>query len=102
MDPSTDILPLLKVADATIHDASGTLFDAVLANKPIIIVDKPGIDLGVSANTLFKNIGIHCETNLHSLVNCIEKVLSEPDLCQEERFVCSTQMFSYQDGKSGK
>jgi len=34
-----DILPLLKVADFVVSDNSGAIFDATLADKPIILVD---------------------------------------------------------------
>jgi hypothetical protein len=34
-----DILPLLKIADFVISDNSGAIFDAILADKPLILVD---------------------------------------------------------------
>lgn len=34
-----DIQPLLKVSDITISDSSGAIFEAALADKPIILVD---------------------------------------------------------------
>lgn len=34
-----DILPLLKVADFVISDNSGAIFDAVLADKPVILIN---------------------------------------------------------------
>ena len=34
-----DILPLLKVADFVISDNSGAIFDAILADRPIILID---------------------------------------------------------------
>lgn len=34
-----DILPLLKVSDVVISDNSGAIFDAVLADKPLVLID---------------------------------------------------------------
>jgi|SRR3989344_4496221 len=34
-----DLLPLLKIADVVVSDNSSAIFDAVLANKPIVVTD---------------------------------------------------------------
>lgn len=34
-----DLLPLLKVSDLVLGDNSGAIFDAILANKPVVLID---------------------------------------------------------------
>lgn len=34
-----DILPLLQIADVIISDNSGAIFDAILADKPVVLID---------------------------------------------------------------
>jgi hypothetical protein len=38
-DGRDDILPLLKIADVVISDNSGAIFDAILADKPLVLID---------------------------------------------------------------
>ena len=41
-DEKTDILPLLKVSDIVLSDNSGAIFDALLADKPIVLFESGG------------------------------------------------------------
>ncbi len=38
-DDSADLLPLLKIADVVICDNSSAIFDAILADKPVVVAD---------------------------------------------------------------
>jgi len=39
-----DILPLLASADVVVSDYSGAIFDAILAEKPLVLADIPGAE----------------------------------------------------------
>lgn len=39
VDDRDDILPLLKEADVVLSDNSGAIFDAILADKPVVLID---------------------------------------------------------------
>jgi len=38
-DDGTDLLPLLKVSDVVVSDNSSAIFDAILADKPVVVAD---------------------------------------------------------------
>lgn len=73
-----DILPLLKVSDVVISDNSGAIFDAVLADKPIVLLDfVDKTHLSLHGNNYYYNVeGKHL--GVATTVDSMEQVIKRP------------------------
>lgn len=73
-----DILPLLKVSDVVISDNSGAIFDAVLADKPLVLLDSLGdVFFETYKEGLFYRIdGQH--QGVQTTKESIEQLIKEP------------------------
>ena len=122
----SDILPLLKVADVVLSDHSSALFETLLVDKPLVILDVPGqkhiagnvlkeADNGIWADvTTYYKKSIDQEIKLpgnrigevvadpRMLPGAISKVLAGMSLYAENRERYKKILFSYNDGQCGK
>ncbi|NPV89095.1 CDP-glycerol--glycerophosphate glycerophosphotransferase [Coprothermobacteraceae bacterium] len=99
-----DILSLLAAADVVVSDYSGAIFDAVLADKPLVLADLPNAETFPSTHPSSLEHKIRA-TALHTsdpeaLEPLIERALTA-DPYLEERRELSARLFAYRDGNSG-
>lgn len=121
-DERHDILPLLKTADLILSDNSGAIFDAILADKPIVLFETPKeiferklflTPRGVTGLTTYlHSIEQKIKTPGHEVgpvIAALEDLQSAiKNLGNEKQFYYSNlkkirdQVFQYQDGQCGK
>lgn len=116
-----DLLPLLSVADVVISDNSSAIFDAVLADKPVVVTDFLSDEyLDVShkmlrelrrtqqgASTYSKSIEqlIKREGRVPTLTSpahvpeVLAEALTDPEHFRQERKELRSELYSYTDGK---
>lgn len=123
LQDDTDLLPLLKLADVVVSDNSSVIFDAMLANKPVIVTDFHSTEYldaehksirmyrrGQASALTYSN-SIEQRIKRDGTVDTIAKpeelrmriaeVLARDDK-RERRVALAAQLFSYRDGQSGK
>jgi hypothetical protein len=119
-----DLLPLLKISDAVLSDNSSAIFDAILADKPIIVTDflsREYLDVdhkkacikkrlkdfaltysGSIEQTIKKEKKVITIKKPEELRSAIELALEDPPFYREERKKMRDELFSFQDGNCGK
>lgn len=120
----TDLLSLLKIADLVISDNSGAIFDAILADKPLLVTDflskeyldiehkKPKYYRRGIARVLTYSGSIEQKIKQDKLIAKIEnpsqlqegirQALKDDKHFKDERKKLRDWLFSFQDGNSGK
>ena len=121
LQDDTDLLPLLKVADIVVSDNSSAIFDAVLAEKPIVVTNfhdpeyfdtehthshryprgfAPALTFSGSIEQRIKRDGM-VDTIKHpsELRSVIAQILKH-DKKRHLRDALSRELFAYRDGKS--
>lgn len=126
VESSRDILPLYALADTIISDSSSAMFESLLVNKPLVILDilDPGT---LEAHTNFEEfnglwysgaltyeksidqtvklpnqeIGIVVK-HPQDLRSALEKSISEPDGFADNRSVLRSRLFLSNDGRAGQ
>jgi hypothetical protein len=119
-----DLLTLLKISDVVVSDNSSAIFDAMLADKPVIATDflsdeyldvshkslkKPGI-LNKGAMTysgsieqlIKKEKKIRIISKPGELKDSIEKAISDDEIYKKYRKEICRKLFAFQDGKCGE
>lgn len=120
----TDLLSLLKIADLVISDNSSAIFDAILADKPLLVADflskeylniehkKPKYYRRGLARILTYSGSIEQKIKQNNLVPTIKtpsklqegitEALNDSDYFKNERKKLRNWLFGFQDGNSGK
>ncbi|WP_018963358.1 CDP-glycerol glycerophosphotransferase family protein [Coprothermobacter platensis] len=100
-----DILPLLSSADVVVSDYSGAIFDAVLAQKALVLADIPGAEdfPNTTPNSLehvVRKFALHTSDE-SKLEEYIVKALTGDPYLQQRKTACQT-WFAVRDGTSGE
>jgi len=120
----TDLLSLLRVADLVISDNSSAIFDAILADKPLLVTDflsKEYLDVEHKKPKYYRRGIARISTysgsieqrikqdklivkieNPSQLQNGIRQALKDDKYFKDERKKLRDRLFSFQDGNSGK
>lgn len=121
-DETTDILPLLKVCDIVLSDNSGAIFDAVLAQKSIVLFEtdekvfRPNFFIGnrgvtglmTYPNSLEQQIKKSENAvgpliqSLNDLPDAISEIDKKNEFFKKNAEKIRTSVFGYQDGLCGK
>ncbi|MFH0929863.1 MAG: CDP-glycerol glycerophosphotransferase family protein [Candidatus Moraniibacteriota bacterium] len=119
-----DLLPLLKVSDVVISDNSSAVFDAILADKPLVVTDFLSDDyldndhkkLRLSARGLIgamtysgsieqeikrKKLVITIDSP-DKLVQGIKKAILDEEFFKNSRRQIARELFAFHDGKCGE
>lgn len=119
-----DLLDLLSIADAVLSDNSSAIFDAILADKPVIATDfwsDEFIDLehsrfktyrrGISKSLTYsesieqqlkKTGSIHTVKEPADLAQVVELALKDGEKFKKRRAKIRQELFSFNDGKCGQ
>lgn len=100
-----DILPLLASADVVVSDYSGAIFDAILAEKPLVLADIPGAETFPSTTPsslehVVRNYALH--TSDQALLRDYIVQALEEDPYLEKRKEVAQEWFAVRDGTSGQ
>lgn len=100
-----DILPLLASADVVVSDYSGAIFDAILAEKPLVLADIPGAETFPSTTPsslehVVRNYALH--TSDQALLRDYIVQALEEDPYLEKRQEVAQEWFAVRDGTSGQ
>jgi len=100
-----DILPLLASADVVVSDYSGAIFDAILAEKPLVLADIPGAETFQSTapsslEHVVRNYALH--TSDQALLRDYIVQALEEDPYLEKRKEVAQEWFAVRDGTSGQ
>lgn len=100
-----DILPLLASADVVVSDYSGAIFDAILAEKPLVLADIPGAETFPSTTPsslehVVRNYAMH--TSDQALLRDYIVQALEEDPYLEKRQEVAQEWFAVRDGTSGQ
>jgi len=100
-----DILPLLASADVVVSDYSGAIFDAILAEKPLVLADIPGAETFPSTTPsslehVVRNYALH--TSDQALLRDYIVQALEEDPYLEKRKEVAQEWFAVRDGQAGK
>ena len=100
-----DILPLLASADVVVSDYSGAIFDAILAEKPLVLADIPGAETFPSTTPsslehVVRNYAMH--TSDQALLRDYIVQALEEDPYLEKRQEIAQEWFAVRDGTSGQ
>jgi len=100
-----DILPLLASADVVVSDYSGAIFDAVLAEKPLVLADIPGAETfpnttPSSLEHVVRTYALH--TSDQALLRDYIVQALEEDPYLEKRKEVAQEWFAVRDGTSGQ
>ncbi len=120
----TDLLPLLKVADVVVSDNSSAIFDALLADKPVVVTDfhdPEYLDFGHKERRKYRrgtNTALTFSGSIEQEIKRDGRVLSFSDpkelkakvfeafedskYYRQERKRLVTELFAYNDGACGK
>src|SRR3989338_1587027 len=123
LQDDADLLPLLKIADVVISDNSSAIFDAVLADKPIIVanlhspeyldtahqkermyrrgVGDPLTYSGSIEQRIKKDGTVEAITSADELLPAIARVLAHDDKSAKRKKLAG-RLFAYRDGNAGK
>ncbi|MFZ1627073.1 MAG: CDP-glycerol glycerophosphotransferase family protein [Candidatus Moraniibacteriota bacterium] len=123
-EDAADILPLLKVADVVVSDNSSAIFDAILADRPVVVADflSPGYLDGEhqerkqyrrgSAGPVTFSGSIEQEIKRDGRVitfsdpadmrSRVAEALEDKEFYRQERRKLVAELFSYNDGKCGE
>lgn len=123
LQDDTDLLPLLSLCDIVVSDNSSAIFDAMLADKPIVVTDFHDREYLLSEhwrsreyprgsagpltypNSIEQRIKrdgtVDTIDDAAKLPHIIEQVIAK-DEKKERRRALSRTLFSFQDGMSGK
>lgn len=118
-----DLLPLLKVSDVVLSDNSSAIFDAILADKPLVVTDFiSGVELDIkykklsdssrgsvgpltysgSIEQLVKKDGsLITVKKPKDLSGAIKEALQDGEYYKQKRKKIRNEIFSFNDGKSG-
>ena len=110
-DDSADILPMLKIADIVISDSGGAAFDALLAEKSLVILDVPIAaeetgELQTQENSIEQVIKRE-RKRIGPVVDSPDKLesaleIAEQEFFEERRREWRGKLFSFVDGKDGE
>lgn len=100
-----DILPLLASSDVVVSDYSGAIFDAILAEKPLVLADIPGAETFPSTTPsslehVVRNYALH--TSDQALLRDYIVQALEEDPYLEKRQEVAQEWFAVRDGTSGQ
>ena len=100
-----DILPLLASADVVVSDYSGAIFDAILAENPLVLADIPGAETFPSTTPsslehVVRNYALH--TSDQALLRDYIVQALEEDPYLEKRKEVAQEWFAVRDGTSGQ
>ena len=120
----TDLLPLLYVADMVLSDNSSAIFDAMLADKPVLATDffsKEYLDIEHKEPKIFRrgvNMALTYSGSIEQQVkkdgliltikfpeelkNGIERALLDETFFKNARKKICKELFAFQDGQSGE
>jgi len=123
-EDDTDLLPLLKVSDIVLSDNSSAIFDAILADKPVVVtdmLDKEYLDQVHKQNKKFRRGDAGAITysgsieqkikqeklvvvmrQVSDLKKSIEVALADDDFYRINREKIRKKLFSFNDGKCGE
>lgn len=120
----TDILPLLKVADVVVSDNSSAIFDAILADKPVVVTDfhdPDYLDFGHKERRKYRR-GVNTALTFSGSIeqeikqdgrvlsfsdpkelrSKITQALEDEEFYRQERKKLVAELFSYNDGRCGE
>jgi hypothetical protein len=119
-----DLLPLLKISDIVISDNSSAIFDAILADKPVIATDflereffdivhkklkfyrtgamPPATYYGSIEQAIKKEKRVITIKKPKELKSAIELAFEDPPFFRKERKKIRDELFLFQDGNCGK
>ena len=100
-----DILPLLASADVVVSDYSGAIFDAILAEKPLVLADIPGAETFPSTTPsslehVVRNYAMHTSDQAVLRDYIVQALEEDPYL--EKRKEVAQEWFAVRDGTSGQ
>lgn len=120
----TDLLPLLKIADGVVSDNSSAIFDALLADKPLVVTDffdkefidvthkkvkwyrrgkTSGLTYSGSIEQKIKKEGLVITIQKpEQLSNGVKRSLEDPVFYKEARKKINQELVAFFDGKSGE
>lgn len=125
-EPTQDVLPLFSEADIILSDSSSAIFEAVLVDKPLIILDIDNEQLikanedAEEFNGLWYSGALTYEKSIEQVVkfrgqevgtvekgpDCllqdIAEALSRKDVYKKNRDKLRAELFSFNDGKCGE
>lgn len=105
-DPICSLEQCLKVSDIVISDASGAVYEAAAADKPIILIENEMNAAEVLSKKQgviyhYRDLGIRVNT-LDQLVPAIERSLAMPEAFKEKRREYADLFLSYRDQTASK
>lgn len=118
---NVNIMPLLRAADIVVTDTSGAIFDALLTEKPLVIIDVPlsGVRRELDRIGIFRGLTTY-EGSIEQIMkkdqyrigpvvnlpiqmeNAIEVAEKEFMKFRSRRLEWRKKLFSYVDGKDGR
>ena len=121
----TDLLPLLKITDVAVSDNSSAIFDAILADKPVVVTDflsKHYLDVGHKRLRSFrfrfpegaltysqsieqkikKDGSVIAIKNPSEFQAAIKQALADSQYFKDARKKLREEIFAFSDGKCGK
>ena len=123
LDDSVDLLTLISISDVILSDNSSAIFDALLADKPVVVTDfhtKEYLDQGhrtvrsyrrgwASALTYSNSIEQRVKRdgtvvsvqNTHEFYEAVAQALADDPEIQEKRRKLTKTLFEYQDASAG-
>lgn len=119
-----DLLPLLKIADVVLSDNSSAIFDAILADKPVIVTDfhdaeyldfghkerrqsRRGINTALTFSRsieqeIKREKRILSFSDPEELESKVSVALEDSDYYRQERKKLVSELFAFNDGKCGE
>jgi hypothetical protein len=105
-DPDSDLVPALLEADAMVSDASSAIFQFVILNRPIVLVNNPArfMDAGAFDPTgiewLWRDIADEVD-DVEDVCDAVRQALAHPDHRESQRLLRRRQLFGdFTDGRS--
>lgn len=105
---NVDIQQLYKLVDYVINDNSGGIFEAILVDKPLVLIDRPFTDgigtVSWSAEQVNRDAGIRVRITdpASKFIDALKAYEKNPMLKATERKRVRDQFFSLNDGNCGK
>lgn len=123
MEDDADLLPLLKLCDVVLSDNSSAIFDAILADKPIVVTDflskeyldvehktvqnyKRGKSIALTYSGSIEQVIKHDGSmivirNPEEIGSAVLEAIRDSAFCRKRRKEIREMIFSFNDGRSG-